>query len=72
MKLGRVSSYHFSMPEKKLRRLYNLYDVHSLETELSLKKSHGFNVECIPHDSIQTTVGNTKYKVIHAKHYMHF
>ena len=40
-----VSSCHFSMPEIFWRRLYNLYDVDSLETELSLKKSRAFKVE---------------------------
>ena len=47
MKLGRVSSYHFSMPGKKLRWLYNFYDVDSLETELSPKKIRVFKVEWI-------------------------
>ena len=42
MKLGRASSYHFRMPGKKLRQLYNFYDVDSLETKLSPKKSHVF------------------------------
>ena len=47
MKFGRVSSYHFSVSGKKLRRLYNFYDVDSLETELSPKKSRVFKVEWI-------------------------